>query len=229
MPLLDMLRVAGPVFWILILLSIYVIYLLIWRYQVISRLGGDSAAMLTRVHGSLVQQDWLAAQLAAQQTQAVANVVRAGLERALTGKDSVTLAMNEAAVLEEARLTNSLPILATIAQISPMLGLLGTVLGMIRAFQVFSQVGSPGPTQLAGGISEALINTAAGLIVAMLAYFGRAVLKNKADGVLTQMDRVREALPAWIMEAEMRRNGQLSGMFIPAYDPETLPTRRKAQ
>ncbi|MER3482777.1 MAG: MotA/TolQ/ExbB proton channel family protein [Meiothermus sp.] len=227
MSLLDMLKAAGPVFWILVLLSVYVIYLLIWRFQVINRLGGDSAPMLTRVHGSLVQQDWLAAQRAAQQTSAVANVVRAGLERALTGKDSVALAMNEAAVLEEARLTNSLPTLATIAQIAPMLGLLGTVLGMIHSFQVFSQVGSPGPTQLAGGISEALINTGAGL--AVMAYFGRSILKNKADAVLLQIDRVREALPAWIMEAEMRRNGQLSGMFIPAYDPDTLPVRRKAQ
>lgn len=229
MSLLEMLRAAGPVFWVLIALSIYVIYLLVWRYGVISRLGGDPAPMLTRVHGSLVQQDWLAAQRAAQQTSAVANVVRAGLERALTGKDSVMLAMNEAAVLEEARLTHSLPTLAAIAQISPMLGLLGTVFGMIHAFQVFSQNGSPGPSQLAGGISEALINTAAGLIVAILAYFGRNVLKTKAETVLLQIDRVREALPAWIMEAEMRRNGQLSGMFIPAYDPDALPARRKAQ
>lgn len=228
MSLLEMLRAAGPVLWVLIALSIYVIYLLIWRYGVIARSGGDPSSMLARVHGSLVQQDWLAAQRAAQQPSAVANVVRAGLERALTGKDSAVLAMNEAAVLEEARLTQALPTLAAIAQISPMLGLLGTVFGMIHAFQVFSQTGSPGPSQLAGGISEALINTAAGLIVAILAYFGRNLLKTKAEAVLLQVDRVREALPAWIMEAELRRNGQLSGMFIPAYDPDALPSRRKA-
>lgn len=227
MQLLEMLKAAGPVFWLLVLLSVYVLYLLVWRWQVIARLGDDPAQMLTRVHGSLIQQDWLGAQRAAQQPTAVANVVRAGLERALTGKDSVLLAMNEAAVMEEARLTASLPTLATIAQIAPMLGLLGTVFGMIQAFQVFSQNGSPGPTQLAGGISEALVNTAAGLVVAIAAYFGRNLLKTKAEAILLQVDRVREGLPAWIMEAEMRRQGQLSGMFIPAYDPDSIPVRRK--
>jgi len=223
-----MLKAAGPVFWLLLLLSVYVLYLLIWRFMALSRAGGDPTLLLTRVHAALMQHDLPGALRLTQQPTSVANVVRAGLQRTPTGRESVAQAMSEAAVLEESRLTQSLPMLATMAQISPMLGLLGTVLGMIHAFQVFSATGSPGPTQLAGGISEALVNTAAGLVVAIAAYFGRNLLKTKAEAILLQVDRVREALPAWVTEAEMRHKGSLAGVPIPFYEPQ-MAWREKAQ
>ncbi len=220
MPLSEMLKAAGPVFWVLLALSVYVLYLLIWRFIAISRVGGDPTLLLTRVHAALMQRDLPGAIRQAQQTGVVSNVVRAGLQRVPTGREGVVQAMNEAAVLEEARLTQSLSMLATVAQISPMLGLLGTVFGMIKAFQVFSQTAAPGASLLAGGISEALINTAMGLVVAIVAYFGRNLLKTKAESVLLHIDRVREALPAWVLEAELRHKGSLSGVPIPIYDPQ---------
>ena len=89
--------------------------------------------------------------------------------------------------------------LGTAAQIAPLLGLLGTVVGMVRSFLVFSGTTNPTPTELAQGISEALINTAAGLIVAIVAYVARNALRNKANAVAAQAERVREELPSWLL------------------------------
>lgn len=218
----EMLKAAGPVFAVLLLISIYVLYLWILRFQVLRRFGSDPTLALTRVNAALMQRDLEGAIKAVSLPTSVNNVLRAGLQRAPGGRDSVVLGMNEAAVVEEARLMTGLPVLATIATTSPMLGLLGTVLGMIHAFQVFSRTTNPGPGLLASGISEALINTAAGLIVAMLAYWGRNLLKTRAEGILLEVDRVREALPGWVLEAQLRDKGVLTGVPMPLYRLEDI-------
>ena len=82
-----------------------------------------------------------------------------------------------------------LNLLGTIAGISPLLGLLGTVAGMIRVFDVISAQGVGHPTALAGGISEALITTAAGLTVAIPSLVFHSYFANKADGLVLEMEK----------------------------------------
>jgi len=79
--------------------------------------------------------------------------------------------------------------LGTIAAISPLMGLLGTVLGMIRAFNVITAAGVGNPALLAGGIAEALITTAAGLTVAIPALIGYKYLRGRVDGLVVQMEK----------------------------------------
>ncbi|AMN47283.1 biopolymer transporter ExbB [Steroidobacter denitrificans] len=79
--------------------------------------------------------------------------------------------------------------LGTIAAISPLMGLLGTVMGMIRAFNVITTAGVGNPTLLAGGIAEALITTAAGLTVAIPALIGYKYLRGRVDGLVVQMEK----------------------------------------
>jgi biopolymer transport protein ExbB len=79
--------------------------------------------------------------------------------------------------------------LGTIASLSPLMGLLGTVLGMIRAFNTITTDGIGNPTLLAGGISEALITTAAGLTVAIPALIGYKYLRGKVEGLVVQMEK----------------------------------------
>ena len=89
---------------------------------------------------------------------------------------------------ETVELRRYLGLLATIANISPLLGLLGTVLGMIEAFNVIAEVGTGTPATLGGGISEALITTAAGLSVAVPMILIHRYLSSRAERLTLQME-----------------------------------------
>ena len=91
--------------------------------------------------------------------------------------------------------------LGTIAAISPLLGLLGTVIGMVKVFAAITTYGVGDPTVLAGGISEALITTAAGLTVAIPSLIGYRYLSGKVDALAVQMEK--EAIT--MVEALLRK------------------------
>lgn len=105
----------------------------------------------------------------------LANVLKAGLlkysqaqiEERETTKEEIQEAIQEAGLLEIPELERNLPVLGTIAAISPLFGLLGTVIGMISAFTTIALEGTGDPQQLAGGISQALLTTAGGLTIAI--------------------------------------------------------------
>jgi len=79
--------------------------------------------------------------------------------------------------------------LGTIASLSPLMGLLGTVFGMIRTFNSITTEGIGNPVALAGGIAEALVSTAAGLTVAIPALIGYKFLRGRVDGLVIQMEK----------------------------------------
>jgi biopolymer transport protein ExbB len=89
---------------------------------------------------------------------------------------------------EASDLMKFIPVLATVASIAPLLGLLGTVSGMIKTFNVISYYGVGSPGSLAGGISEALLTTAAGLCVAIPTLVGYRYISAKADGLISEME-----------------------------------------
>ncbi|MFC4426902.1 MotA/TolQ/ExbB proton channel family protein [Deinococcus navajonensis] len=197
----DLLRAAGPLLWVLLALSVYVVYLAAVRAQVMRRLGQDASALIERAR-AVTAESGPAAALAevdrAAHPSSAAQVLRAGLHRADRGVEAATSAMQSALLGEDARLYAGLGALGTAAQVAPLLGLLGTVIGMVRSFLVFSRTTAPTPEQLAQGISEALVNTAAGLVVAIIAYVARNALRARADRIATQAEQVREDLPGWL-------------------------------
>ncbi|MDR6220169.1 MotA/TolQ/ExbB proton channel family protein [Deinococcus soli (ex Cha et al. 2016)] len=201
MTILDLVRAAGPLLWVLLALSVYVVYLSAARAQALARLGADARTLVERAravtaesgpHAALAEVD------RAAHPSPAAQVLRAGLARADRGVPAAESAMHSALLGEDARLYAGLGALGTAAQVAPLLGLLGTVIGMVRSFLVFSQTTAPTPAQLATGISEALINTAAGLIVAVIAYVARGALRARADRIMVQAEQVREDLPGWL-------------------------------
>lgn len=108
-------------------------------------------------------------------------------------------AIDEAALTEIARLERHFTTLATIAHIAPILGLLGTVAGMIQAFIAMQQKAPLVPAaDLAGGIWMALITTAAGLIVAIFAYFTYNVLVSKAAAIVLDMERAANEITGFL-------------------------------
>ncbi|MDI6767709.1 MAG: MotA/TolQ/ExbB proton channel family protein [Bacteroidota bacterium] len=134
-----------------------------------------------------------------QQRGSMANIIKAGLERYIElSKESKTLAekqmaevqtaIEEATALEMPLLEKNLIILSTIASIATMLGLFGTVIGMIRAFQALAHAGAPDAIQLSIGISEALVNTALGIFAAIIGIVGYNFFVNKVDAYTYMID-----------------------------------------
>ena len=134
-----------------------------------------------------------------KQKGSLANVMKAGLIRYRTLQDDKTLVKDqkilalqkefeEASALELPMLSRNLVILSTIASISVLIGLLGTVLGMIRAFGALAQAGSPDALALATGISEALINTAFGITGSLLAIVLYNTFSTQIDSFTYKID-----------------------------------------
>jgi len=121
-------------------------------------------------------------------TSSIGKIFLAGLKNAGRGMWLVKEAIEERGGREAAILEKHVGILSTIANLTPLLGLLGTVSGMIKTFNVISVqgVGNPGP--LAGGIAEALITTASGLSVAIPTLVCHRVVKDKAESLIFEME-----------------------------------------
>ena len=197
-----LLKGGGPVAIVLLLVSVYAAFVFFYRFQVLNRASLNLAKLLAQVRADLLAGNVrLALADAARSEAPAARVLTAGLERVPLGSEAVQAGVLEAMLLEEERFGRGMGTLATIAQVAPMLGLLGTVFGMIRAFTVFSQVSQPSPSQLAGGISEALVSTAAGLIVAVLAHVGHSLLTRLFDSLLNSLDTSKEFLTSTLIEA----------------------------
>lgn len=121
-------------------------------------------------------------------TSPIAGVIEAGILKRHKGREHIKEAIEQAGKQQAVQLHKYLGVLATIASISPLLGLLGTVAGMIKVFQVISIKGVGNPGVLAGGISEALITTAAGLVVAIPALVVHNYFFKRANQFVLQME-----------------------------------------
>ena len=118
----------------------------------------------------------------------LAQIFLAALRAAGRSRDQIKAVVEETGRRESAPLQRFLGLLGTIATISPLLGLLGTVLGMIRAFNVIASQGMGTPATLGGGISEALITTAAGMTVAIPVILAHRYLTGRLDQLIIEME-----------------------------------------
>jgi biopolymer transport protein ExbB len=189
---------GGPLVIVLIMILVMLIVFVIERYVSLYGVakGKSSVQVFFRKIVTLIQNDDLDGALAAcdKQRGTTANVLRAGLERyrelkQTPGIDSekrlslTQTAIEEANALEGPLLERNLIALSTIASIATMVGLLGTTIGMIRAFAATGNVqgGVIDAQALAVGISEALVNTAGGLVSGILGIFFYNFFVNKVD------------------------------------------------
>jgi biopolymer transport protein ExbB len=117
-----------------------------------------------------------------------ANVVRAGLDHAGAEWEITRDVLQETGRQEAVRLTRNLRVLETVAAVAPLLGLLGTVVGMIRVFAAVSQTGLGDPELLSSGISEAMVTTAAGLIVGIPSLVAYNWLEGRAHGIIFDIE-----------------------------------------
>jgi biopolymer transport protein ExbB len=127
--------------------------------------------------------------LALQQHSPLGRVLAAGLANRNRDRSLMIEAIEDAGRHVAHELERYLNVLGTIAAISPLLGLLGTVTGMIRTFNAITVAGVGNPTAMASGIAEALITTAAGLIIAIPALVAYRLLRGRVDGHVIDMEK----------------------------------------
>lgn len=127
--------------------------------------------------------------LAKKMHGSVGKVIRAGILRDYADRESAEKAIEEVFAAEVPQLERGLSSISVMATTAPLLGLLGTVMGMIQLFQVITMHGTSDPKLLAGGISVALVTTEAGLIVAIPLQLLVTFLSNRVDGIRARMEK----------------------------------------
>jgi biopolymer transport protein ExbB len=126
---------------------------------------------------------------ALQQNSPLGKILAAGLANRHRGREIIKESIEDTGRHVVHELNRFIGALGTIASLTPLMGLLGTVLGMIRTFNAITTDGIGNPAALAGGIAEALITTAAGLTVAIPALIGYKYLRGRVDGLVVQMEK----------------------------------------
>ncbi len=146
-----------------------------------------------------------AAELCSETRGPVASVIHAGLLRMHRGVDNVEKTIENAGAVQMAFLERGMVWLSTVANLAPMVGFLGTVSGMIGAFQAIKVAGDVEPSLVAGGISEALITTAAGLVVGIIIQFCYNFFASRIDKIIADMQEHTAGFIDMLSEREMAR------------------------
>ena len=172
MNLLDIFLKGGFIMWLILLSSIIGLAVSIDRFIMLRKAKINVPAFMVRIRGFIKKKDISGAiSYCMQEKSPVANIVRKGLKKYKYGHDRVKDAIENAGSQEVSKLEKGLSVLASVAGIAPLLGFLGTVTGMIQAFMTIQDLaGAANPSDLAGGIWEALITTAFGLIIGIPAF-----------------------------------------------------------
>lgn len=188
--MLDILEKGGVIMWIIMFLSVIAAVLIIERLFYFRRIRVDEEKMINRLKSTLKKSHFdEALSICENNPSPITNLMKVGIEHRGYSPETIKETILDAANLEIPKMEKHLPALGTITHIAPLLGLLGTITGNISAFGVLGKLGSVGdPGLLAKGISEALLTTAAGLIVAIPAIIFYNYLVNKVNHTIIRLE-----------------------------------------
>jgi len=172
------------------ILWVLAIYLFIERILTINKANQDPDAFMGRVKELVLRGDISGAKmLCSQNDTPVARMIEKGISRIGSPLKNIEASIENVGKIEVFKLEKNLPTLATIAGSAPMMGFLGTVIGMVEAFISISQEeGSVSPKLLSSGIYTAMITTVAGLIVGIIAYLAYYYLVSRVQKVIHKME-----------------------------------------
>ena len=190
MNLWDMATKGGWIMIVLALLSVFCVYLFFERLVVIRKASKVDPVFMDRIHDYVKNDELKSAINYCRITNTpAANMIEKGLERIDRPAAEVQATLENAGNLEVAKLEKGLPIMATISSGAPMIGFLGTVLGMVRAFWEMANAGNNiDITLLSSGIYEAMITTVGGLIVGIVAMFAYNYLVARVNDVTNVLE-----------------------------------------
>jgi len=187
----ELLSQGGFLIWILLFVGSVAIAVSIDRFLYYHRSQINSTEFLIGIRNVLRNNNIVEAIAICDATAGpVAKLVKTAIQNREKTRDEIRQALEETGLVEVPKLEERLGIIATIAQISPILGFLGTVLGFIKIFRVIETVGPyPNAGQLASGIWQALISAAMGLIISAICYASYNFLVYRVNSIVLDMER----------------------------------------
>jgi len=199
---MDWLQSGGLLVWPILLIGLVALILIVERLFFLGHFKGNTDEIMTRVDTMITKGLWeeCKAFCSAHSRIPTCRVLRAGLENIDMSREVIENALQESIMIELPCIERFLPTLSVMAAIAPLLGLLGTVTGMINTFQVITQFGTSDPRMMSGGISEALITTQLGLAVAIPILLMHHFLERRADKVISDMEEKGTALTVTILK-----------------------------
>ena len=196
---MDLMRQGGWDMWLLLLISVVGLAVAIERLVFFAAQHGDTKGLLRQIGQKIAADDLNGAVVICQKQKGMLpRILEFGLRRGEKNRADITDALSIALMEHLNALERNLAIIGTIAVIAPFVGLFGTVVGIIKAFQDIALKGNSTPAVVAAGVSEALITTATGLIIAVIAvvffnYF-KSRIKNYNQEMIVAANQLAEML-----------------------------------
>jgi len=196
---------GGPVMWPILLCSIFALAIILEKFWHVNKIRIDTQQFLSSILEKMKRHQVKEALEICEKTKSpISHILKAGILKYDRSRPQIKEAIEDASLYEIPRLEKNLSMLATIAHISPLLGLLGTVTGMVRCFQTIQAKSASfhpvSPGDLAGGIWEALLTTVAGLIVAIPTFIAYNYLVSRINSFILEMEKASTELVNFLTE-----------------------------
>ena len=196
---------GGPVMWPILLCSVFALAIILEKFWHLRKINIDTRQFLSDVLDKMKRHETREALQICDKTKSpISHILKAGILKYDRTRDQIKEAIKDASLYEIPKLEKNLSVLATIAHISPLLGLLGTVTGMVRCFQTIQAKATTfhpvSPGDLAGGIWEALLTTVAGLIVAIPTFVVYNYLVSRINNFVLEMEKASTELVNFLTE-----------------------------
>jgi len=205
MSLWQVFLAGGPVMWPILLCSIFALAIILEKFWHLHKIRIDTQQFLNNILEKMKRHEIKEALRVCDQTKSpIAHILKVGILKYDRPRPQIKEAIEDASLYEVPKLEKNLTALATIAHVSPLLGLLGTVTGMVRCFQTIQAKSTAfhpvSPGDLAGGIWEALLTTVAGLAVAIPTFVVYNYLVSRVNNFIVEMEKAATELVNFLTE-----------------------------
>ncbi len=205
MSLWQLFLAGGPIMWPILLSSVFAFAIILEKFWHLHKIKIDTQDFLTKILDKMKRHEIKdALQICDNTKSPVAHTLKSGILKYDRPRSRIVEAIEDSSLYEVPKLEKNLPMLATIGHIAPLLGLLGTVTGMVRCFQLVQSKATTlhpvSPGDLAGGIWEALLTTVAGLVVAIPTYVAYNYLVSRINNFVLEMEKASTELVNFLTE-----------------------------
>ena len=189
---LDQMQAGGPIVWPIAAIALAVLLIVSYKLVFLNRVHGNTDRVMGEVNTLAASGEWQQADDLVRSLQGknwpVVNVIRDGLRSRDQDRETLESILHESILRELPRLERGLAVLAIFGAVAPLLGLLGTVTGMIDTFRIITLFGTGDPKLMSGGISEALVTTELGLAVAIPTMLLHTFLSRRVNTIVGDME-----------------------------------------